>query len=188
MQAITGSNMFDKHMIYKNDPRHKERGNFQTDMLNWWQLFWEAKRETQPRQMCDKAEYWTQALKMPGLPPTHSQLSVLTSHSFTPQEYLYPLPKHLAPLGTGYWVHWSPCLRCYENSWLAKLFIFPLQWSTKWCTGSSCISCKKSINYLPTSLLIPLQEIAKEVFPFWQQNSLDCVIPILQKLCKAELD
>lgn len=125
---------------------------------------------------------WCQAYTLP------TQLSLLISHSCTPQEYLYTHLKHLLPLGTGYCVHWSPCLGCYENSWLAKLFIFPLQWSTKWCTGSSCTSCEKFVNYLSTSLLIPLQEIAKETLPLWQQNSLDCVTAILQKLCKAELE
>lgn len=65
------------------------------------------------------------------------QLSFLISRNCTQQGCLYPPLKHLAPLRTGYCAHWSADLGCYGNSWLPELFIFPLQWPTKRCTGSS---------------------------------------------------
>lgn len=69
------------------------------------------------------------------------QLSFLTSHNCAQQGCSYPPPKHLAPPGTGYRSRWSAGLGCYGNSWLPELFIFPLQWPTKRCTGSSVASC-----------------------------------------------
>lgn len=70
------------------------------------------------------------------------QLSFLTSRNCAQQGCSYPPPKHLAPPGTGYCSHWSAGLGCYGNSWLPELFIFPLQWPTKRCTGSSAASCQ----------------------------------------------
>lgn len=70
------------------------------------------------------------------------QLSFLTSRNCTQRGCSYPPLKHLAPPGTGYCVHWSAGLGCYGNSWLPELFIFPLQWPTKRCTGSSAASCE----------------------------------------------
>lgn len=64
------------------------------------------------------------------------QLSFLTSRNCTRRGCSYPPLKHLAPPGTGYCARWSAGLGCYGNSWLPKLFIFPLQWPTKRCTGS----------------------------------------------------
>lgn len=65
------------------------------------------------------------------------QLSFLTSCNCTQRGCSYPPLKHLAPPGTGYCAHWSAGLGCCGNSWLPELFIFPLQWPTKRCTGSS---------------------------------------------------
>lgn len=71
------------------------------------------------------------------------QLSFLTSRNCARRGCSYPPLKHLAPPGTGYCMHWSAGLGCYGNSWLPQLFIFPLQWPTKRCTGSSGVSCEQ---------------------------------------------